>query len=195
MTKIKTNKGREIESDLQIPATGLTPNTKPLALLSSKIVSPSGFVPVLPTSQVSDPAFPNIFCTGDVTEGIAKTAKEARRQSQTAVDNIVLLANAKVQGRPTPREDEFVRSEKAPLGIHLVMAHSFDVFGRQDPATGVSGAMSKPYNKDKPENLGASRIWEMLGFGPQPGAPLKEKHGKEGKGKGLPLDGPSPAHV
>ncbi|KXS15569.1 FAD/NAD(P)-binding domain-containing protein [Gonapodya prolifera JEL478] len=179
---VKTTKGREIESDLQIPCTGLTPNTSPLASLSPSILDSNGYIPILPTSQLSSPQFPHIFAAGDTTQGVAKTAKEARRQAGTAVANILTLIAAKSSGASSTPVLE--KSDEAPLGIHLVMAHTYDVFGRaRDPVTGLAGAMKKVYDRSKPESLGARKVWESLGY-VLDGGKTEEQSKREGRGRG-----------
>ncbi|KAI8811006.1 hypothetical protein BJ742DRAFT_862035 [Cladochytrium replicatum] len=97
MKTIKTNRGIEIECDLQILCTGLTPNSELIAELSPGSVDPiTKFVRVKPTMQIADENFPNIFAIGDVNDFPGtKTARSAFAQSYTAARNILYLIRSR----------------------------------------------------------------------------------------------------
>ena len=64
---IATQKGREIESDLQLYCTGQRPNTKMLCSVMPTAVSKDGLVSVYRTMQIKAPGHnvPNMFAVGD----------------------------------------------------------------------------------------------------------------------------------
>lgn len=78
-----------IGSNLQVIATGQTPQSELIRALSPESVDEAGFVRVQRTLQISDNRFPNIFAVGDVADtGAHKAARPALRQAPVVVENI-----------------------------------------------------------------------------------------------------------
>lgn len=100
MTKVITRGGREIESDLQIMCTGMTPNSQLLATLSPQSINLSNkYVLVKPTLQIADERYPTIFAGGDVADlPDIKTGISAFAHAAVAIENIVRLIKAKEEG-------------------------------------------------------------------------------------------------
>ncbi|KXS22047.1 FAD/NAD(P)-binding domain-containing protein [Gonapodya prolifera JEL478] len=114
--EVETSTGRKIKADLVIPCTGLVPNTSPLTILSANLVNEQGFVNVLPTAQVTNPHFPNVFVVGDAGDfGPIKTAKEARKQAAVAVANVLKMI------REGPLHGELSHITRSAPRINLIM--------------------------------------------------------------------------
>ncbi|KAF9958648.1 hypothetical protein BGZ72_011182 [Mortierella alpina] len=100
MIKVATRDGKEIESDLQILCTGMTPQSDLLSKLSPGSVDPKSRLVKTKTSlQIADDAFPNIFTAGDVADlEDVKTGGAAWRQGERCMRNICkMIANPKIQ--------------------------------------------------------------------------------------------------
>ncbi|KAF9150940.1 hypothetical protein BG015_007244 [Linnemannia schmuckeri] len=91
MIKVATRDGKEIESDLQIMCTGMTPQSDLLSKLSPQSINPKNrLVKTKPSLQIVDDAFPNIFTAGDVADlEDIKTGGAAWRQGITCMKNII----------------------------------------------------------------------------------------------------------
>ncbi|KXS10550.1 FAD/NAD(P)-binding domain-containing protein [Gonapodya prolifera JEL478] len=170
-TLVTTTKGTQIEADLVLWCTGLKPQSVPLQSLSPTSVDPkTGFVKVLPTFQIVDSAFPNVFVCGDIADTTdMKLARAAFAQSALVVDNILTLIGVSSSpssgGAPTLKtRDPLTEPGMWTRGIFMPMGHTGAVavrlFGRQvafnswwwEVVRGKSG-----------ENLGADNMWRMLG--------------------------------
>ena len=80
--------------DLQVIATGQTPQSELIRALSPESIDDAGFVRVRRTLQIKDTNFPNIFAVVDVADtGAHKAARPALRQAPVVVENIAHLAN------------------------------------------------------------------------------------------------------
>jgi NADH dehydrogenase FAD-containing subunit len=80
--------------DLQVIATGQTPQSELIRALSPESIDDAGFVRVRRTLQINDTNFSNIFAVGDVADtGAHKAARPALRQAPVVVGNIQHLAN------------------------------------------------------------------------------------------------------
>jgi hypothetical protein len=68
---IKTQKGREIESDLQLFCTGQTPNTKLIRQAMPTAIGKDGYIKVKPSMQIDARGHnvPNTFAVGDCIDG------------------------------------------------------------------------------------------------------------------------------
>ncbi|OQR91442.1 hypothetical protein ACHHYP_04691 [Achlya hypogyna] len=79
---ITLTKGTKITSDVQLLCAGMTPNTKLMELLDSKLVTPKG-IKVKRSMQVDDDRFTNIFVIGDASNHPSpKTAHIAGDQAE-----------------------------------------------------------------------------------------------------------------
>ncbi|KAJ3339437.1 hypothetical protein HDU93_008252 [Gonapodya sp. JEL0774] len=169
---VKTTSGTEIETDLVLWCTGLKPQSAPLLSLSpSSIDTKTGFVKVLPTLQIADASFPNVFVCGDIADTQdMKLARMAFAQSTVAVDNILTLIAAS-SSSPSP-EHKPVLTTRDPLsengmwtrGIFMPMGHTGAValrlFGAQ---VAFNSWWFELIRGKADENLGAERMWTMLG--------------------------------
>ncbi|KAF9432450.1 hypothetical protein BGZ76_010794 [Entomortierella beljakovae] len=90
MIKVSTKNGKEIECDLQILCTGMTPQSDLLAKLSPSSINPTNrLVMAKPTLQITDDEFPNIFTAGDVADlEDVKTGGAAWREAEVCMRNI-----------------------------------------------------------------------------------------------------------
>lgn len=75
--------------DIQIKCVGQKPNSNLLTEISPSSISPSGHIKVLPTLQIADPTYRNIFAIGDVTDAPIKNGRSAVEQGQFVSKNIV----------------------------------------------------------------------------------------------------------
>ncbi|KAI8893056.1 hypothetical protein BC833DRAFT_609717 [Globomyces pollinis-pini] len=92
-TNLKTKNGLEIECDLMIPCTGMSPNSELIAKLSPSSVDPNNkYVKVKPTLQIVDDQYPNIFAGGDVCNiDQVKVGFAAFQHSYVVIENIFKL--------------------------------------------------------------------------------------------------------
>ncbi|KAK3812820.1 MAG: hypothetical protein J3Q66DRAFT_269726, partial [Benniella sp.] len=98
MIKVPTKGGKEIECDLQILCTGMTPQSDLLAKLSPSSINPTNrLVKTKPSLQIADDNFPNIYTAGDVADlEDVKTGGAAWRQGELCMRNICkMIANPK----------------------------------------------------------------------------------------------------
>ncbi|KAK3831071.1 MAG: hypothetical protein J3R72DRAFT_373455, partial [Linnemannia gamsii] len=98
MIKVSTRDGKEIEADLQILCTGMTPQSDLLGKLSPQSINPTNrLVKTKPTLQIADDAFPNIFTAGDVADlEDVKTGGAAWQEGVLCMKNICkLISNPK----------------------------------------------------------------------------------------------------
>lgn len=101
----------------QILCTGQTPQSSLLSSLSPKPILPSGFVKVLNTLQISDPALPHVFAIGDVADsGAPKTARAAFSQVDLVQANILIMIRAEQSGEKEPTLEHY---QPPAGGIHL----------------------------------------------------------------------------
>lgn len=108
--------GRTVAADMLIQATGQIPNNQLVQSLpaSEPLINPAnGFIRVLPTLQLADAAYPNIFSLGDIADtGSHKAAKPGGGQAKVLAQNIVSMING--------REPE-AKIEIWPPGIHMTL--------------------------------------------------------------------------
>ncbi|KAF9922367.1 hypothetical protein FBU30_007565 [Linnemannia zychae] len=96
MIKVTTRDGKEIECDLQVLCTGMTPQSDLLSKLSPQSIDPkTRLVKAKPTLQIENDAFPNIYTAGDVANlEDVKTGGAAWRQGILCMENIIKMINA-----------------------------------------------------------------------------------------------------
>lgn len=102
MIKVTTKNGQEVECDLQILCTGMTPQSDLLAKLSPSSINPTNrLVKTKPTLQITDDEFPNIYTAGDVADlEDIKTGGAAWGQADLCMRNICkMIANPKIQAK------------------------------------------------------------------------------------------------
>ncbi|KAG0020173.1 hypothetical protein BGZ80_004646 [Entomortierella chlamydospora] len=102
MIKVTTKGGKEIECDLQVLCTGMTPQSDLLAKLSPSSINPANrLVKTKPTLQIVDDNFPNIFTAGDVADlEDVKTGGAAWGEADLCMRNICkMIAKPKIQSK------------------------------------------------------------------------------------------------
>ncbi|KAI8348338.1 hypothetical protein B0O80DRAFT_390564 [Mortierella sp. GBAus27b] len=100
MIKVSTKGGKEIECDLQILCTGMTPQSDLLGKLSPSSINPTNrLVKTKPSLQIADDNFPNIYTAGDVADlEDVKTGGAAWQQAEVCMRNICkMIANPDIQ--------------------------------------------------------------------------------------------------
>lgn len=114
----------------KVKCTGQKPNSNLVAALSPSTVSESGHVKVLPTLQIADPTFPNVYACGDVAalagDGPAPNpnARSAIRQAAIVADNVLLGARRGKEPAYTYRHSWADGLIKLTLGLvrsHLLL--------------------------------------------------------------------------
>ncbi|KAF8982592.1 Apoptosis-inducing factor 2 [Entomortierella lignicola] len=160
MIKVTTKGGKEIECDLQILCTGMTPQSDLLAKLSPSSINPSNrLVKTKPTLQIDDDNFPNIYTAGDVADLVdVKTGGAAWMESALCMRNICKMIN-----KPgiQPKELETHTPIEPQIMLYLGVAQGiaqFKFFGIF-LLTSWSFLVKRFFSY----NIGASRAWDWLG--------------------------------
>lgn len=108
---VKLKDGREIETQLVIPATGQSANNELVRTLPDQINPENGFIRVQPTLQLKD--YPNIFAVGDIADtGAHKAVRPGMAQAAAVAKNIRSLIDG---NKPTEKYTV------SPAGIHLTL--------------------------------------------------------------------------
>lgn len=159
MIKVATRDGKEIESDLQILCTGMTPQSDLLSKLSPESINPKNrLVKTKPSLQIVDDTFPNIFSAGDVADlEDVKTGGAAWRQGIVCMNNIIKL----IKTPHTPSTGLTQHSPMAPqimlyFGVAKAVAQIkiFFLF-----CTSWNFVLKRFFSY----NIHASRAWDWLG--------------------------------
>ncbi|KAK1960096.1 FAD/NAD(P)-binding domain-containing protein [Colletotrichum sublineola] len=157
---LKLKDGRELVTELVIPATGQKPNSGFVQTLQpsdgDSLLNPSnGFIKVLPTLQFKDPAYPKLFAAGDIADtGAIKAAKPGMVQAQVAARNIIAM----IEGRE-PVETFSAR----PPGIHMSLGLKKNLkFINPNVAAGETDP-TVIMRDDGQEDLGIERMWKRRG--------------------------------
>ncbi|CAH0055195.1 unnamed protein product [Clonostachys solani] len=152
--------GRKIPTNLVILATGQTANSQFLKDLepstSTSILNPNnGFIRVLPTLQLQDPKYSNIFAVGDVADtGARKAARPGVEQAAAAVANIASMIAGK-----EPSEQMVL----GRLAIHLTLGlHKNIVFFNPDKGKTEAEVMWRDDGLAD-MGIGAYKVWEGRG--------------------------------
>ncbi|KAG0349696.1 hypothetical protein BGZ54_004248 [Gamsiella multidivaricata] len=161
MIKVATKGGKEIECDLQILCTGMTPQSALLGRLSpSSINTANHLVKTKPTLQIADDNFPNIYTAGDVADlEEVKTGGAAWYQGELCMRNICkMISNPNIQTKGlrthTPRAPHiflFLGVAKAAAQVKL-FGHIF--------VTAWDFLLKWLFSY----NVHASRAWTWLGI-------------------------------
>ncbi|KAF9282234.1 Apoptosis-inducing factor 2 [Linnemannia elongata] len=116
MIKVATRDGKEIESDLQILCTGMTPQSDLLSKLSPESINPKNrLVKTKPSLQIVDDTFPNIFSAGDVADlEDVKTGGAAWRQGIVCMNNIIKLIK-------TPHTSSTGLTQHSPMAPQIML--------------------------------------------------------------------------
>jgi NADH dehydrogenase FAD-containing subunit len=124
---LKTEKGKEIESDLQLFCTGQKPNTGLVKNVLPNALSKDGYINVNKHMQVQAPGHrvPNIFAIGDCINGFGaiKAGHTAWYQAKIAANNIAKIAKARENGEKLEELDEYVPS-KPMISVSLGLDQS-----------------------------------------------------------------------
>jgi apoptosis-inducing factor 2 len=175
---VTTRSGLRFECDLQLNCTGLSYNSGLLATLSPQSLDPKNqCLHVLPTMQLADPRYPNIFVIGDVADTTAlKNAVSGWFQGEVVARNVTHLVR-KIDSAPFPPPtpaislptnhgqmkvevvDELESYTPGPPVIKLTLGRSTYLYQRPDaetlePEVGFYEAK---------EDLDAAATWNMYG--------------------------------
>lgn len=124
---LKTQKGKEIESDLQLFCTGQFPNTSLVKNVLPNAVGKDGYIKVNRHMQVVAPGHrvPHISAIGDCIDGFGaiKAGHTAWHQATIAANNIVKIANARENGEKLEALDEYTPG-KPMISVSLGLTSS-----------------------------------------------------------------------
>ncbi|KAK9893448.1 FAD/NAD(P)-binding domain-containing protein [Cystobasidium minutum MCA 4210] len=125
---LKTQKGREIESDLQLFCTGQSPNTSLVKNVLPNAVGKDGYIKVNRHMQVQAPGHrvPHIFAIGDCIDGFGaiKAGHTAWHQATVAANNIVTIVKARENGEKTLPQLEEYTPGKPMISVSLGLTSS-----------------------------------------------------------------------
>uniref|UniRef100_H3H3A1 FAD/NAD(P)-binding domain-containing protein n=2 Tax=Phytophthora ramorum TaxID=164328 RepID=H3H3A1_PHYRM len=114
---LRTDKGTEIESDVQLLCGGFSPTTELIQKLDASLVTPEGFVKVNSKLQLDSDQYSNIYALGDASNNSApKRAFYAGQQGKHLGAELALVAR-KTQtnvSKPFPKVE--VVATVLPLG-------------------------------------------------------------------------------
>jgi NADH dehydrogenase FAD-containing subunit len=123
---VKLKDGRELQTQLVIPATGQTPNNELVTTLPSKepLINPdNGFIRVEPTLQL--PGYHHIFSVGDIADtGAHKAARPGAAQAAVLAKNVLAL----IEGRE-PAD----RITITPPALHITLGLQKNMVFRNPP--------------------------------------------------------------
>ncbi|KAF9101304.1 hypothetical protein BGX27_011537 [Mortierella sp. AM989] len=160
MIKVTTKGGKEIECDLQILCTGMTPQSDLLAKLSPSSINPTNrLVKTKPTLQIADDEFPNIYTAGDVADlEDVKTGGAAWGEADLCIRNICkMIADPKIQSKQLGTHTSMAPQIMLYFGVAKgVLQLKF--FGPL-VVTSWSFLLKRFFSY----NIGASRAWSWLG--------------------------------
>ncbi|KAI8938462.1 hypothetical protein NX059_004355 [Plenodomus lindquistii] len=146
--------GTQIPADFAIISTGQTPQSDILASLSPSSIDTQKFIKVLPTLQIADAQFPNIFALGDIAATAAhKAARPALKQAEVVKENVQRL----LDGREGKLEEYEVTD---PAAIHLTLGTEKSVIFR-NPKDGEE-PMIMPKDDGK-FDMGIDGVWKRRG--------------------------------
>ncbi|KAG0052332.1 hypothetical protein BGZ83_002725 [Gryganskiella cystojenkinii] len=160
MIKVATKNGKEIESDLQILCTGMTPQSDLLGELSPSSVNPTNrLVKIKPSLQIADDNFLNIFSAGDVADlDVVKTGGASWGQADTCMRNICkMIANPKIKASALDVYKPMAPQIFLYFGVAKAVVQ-MKLFGFLF-VTGWDFLVSKFFSY----NIHASRAWGWLG--------------------------------
>lgn len=124
---LQTEKGRQIESDLQLFCTGQKPNTRLLRMAMPTAIGKDGLVKVHRTMQISARGHnvPNMFAVGDCIDafGAIKAGHTGWFQAGVAAVNIQKIVEARDAGKAIPPLDEY-QPGKPMISLSLGLADS-----------------------------------------------------------------------
>ncbi|KAI8894806.1 hypothetical protein BC833DRAFT_195451 [Globomyces pollinis-pini] len=180
--KLFTKKGVEIECDLMIPCTGMSPNSELIAKLSPSSVDPNNkYVKVKPTLQLVDELYPNIFAGGDVCDiDQVKVGFAAFAHAYIIIENIFKLIRKnepeRFLSKLTPLKLSFWKrlrrkTPKCPLELdkHKPVVPQIGLYLGENNAVGqyirygIPVVVGNRYMKKYfTSNIGADRAWRWL---------------------------------
>lgn len=154
---VELQDGSSVRTDFAIIATGQTPQSELIKMLSPDSVDETSFVRVQKTLQLHDPKFPNIFAVGDVAAtGAHKAARPALRQAPVVVENIQHMVNKE------PLEHYEVADGPA---IHLSLGTKKNI-KFMNPPEGDAGEPKVIWSDDGKFDMGIDGVWHRRGGGP-----------------------------
>ena len=163
---VTTSQGHQFECDLQLNCTGLSYNSSLLASLSPQSLNlKNNTLHVLPTMQLADSRYENIFVIGDVADTTAlKNAVSGWFQAEVVARNITRLLRQNDPSTPsttgTPELESELETYKpgAPV-IKLTVGKSTYVYQRPNAENGEPEVGFY----DAKEDLDAAVTWNMYG--------------------------------
>jgi len=158
---VTTSSGLEFECDLQLNCTGLSYNSTLLASLSPQSLNlKNNCLHVLPTMQLADSRYPNIFVIGDVADTSAlKNAVSGWFQGEVVARNITRLVRNPESTGPSAGEDELEEYTPGPPVIKMTVGRNTYVYQKPNEKTGEPEI---GFYEAK-EDLDAACTWSMYG--------------------------------
>jgi NADH dehydrogenase FAD-containing subunit len=149
-----------VSADMAVIAIGQTPQSEILTTLSPSSIQRDSYISVLPTLQISNPEFPNIFALGDVAATKApKAARPAIAQAQVVTKNIMTLLG---NNDGNIKDVELEKYEPTdPAAIHLTLGIEKSVIFRNPVAQGEEPTIM--WKDDGKLDLGIERVWGSRG--------------------------------
>ena len=151
---ITTTKGHSFQCDLQLNCTGLQYNSSLLASLSPQSLNlKNNTLHVLPTMQLADSRYENIFVIGDVADTTAlKNAVSGWFQAEVVARNVTRLLRDE-------NDEELEEYKPGPPVIKLTVGKDTYVYQRPSAETGEAEV---GFYEAK-EDLDAAVTWNMYG--------------------------------
>jgi NADH dehydrogenase FAD-containing subunit len=151
---VSTSTGLQFPCDLQLNCTGLQYNSSLLASLSpSTLNTKTNCIKVLPTLQLADPKYPNIYVIGDVADTPAlKNAVSGWFQAEVVARNIV----SNVRGSSIHELETYT---PGPPVIKVTVGKNTYLFQRPNADTGEPEVGFH----DAKEDLDAAVTWKIYG--------------------------------
>ncbi|KAK1943641.1 Apoptosis-inducing factor B [Phytophthora citrophthora] len=113
---LRTDKGRELISDIQLLCGGFSPTTELIKSLDESLVTPQGLIKVNSKLQLDDSRYANIYALGDANNNSAPKHMLFASQQGTRLGSELALVARKTQ---TNVSKDFPKVEVAPAMIPL----------------------------------------------------------------------------
>ncbi|KAG7382832.1 Apoptosis-inducing factor 2 [Phytophthora boehmeriae] len=156
---LRTNKGRVLESDVQLLCGGFSPTTELVKKLDERLVTPQGFIKVNNKLQLDSAQYSNIYVVGDANNsGSSKHALFAGQEGTHLAKELVLVVRKSQANvaKPFPVADAV--PTMMPLGPNGGVSQ-LPIFG----GVVVGNFVTRTF---KSKNYFADMAWKMLGSVP-----------------------------